>query len=282
MRLAVLIVSYNTAAATACCVRSLLRAGGLAEIVVVDNASTDDSLAQLTALQPVAAAAGLSLVVLCSRQNCGFSRAVNRAARQASAPGLLLLNSDTELGEGAGAALAAALDAAPEQAAVSCRQVDATGYFQLAVGPPLTYWGEGLRRMVQRRLDRRSAAMASLLDRWLHRPCQVPWAAASVLAVRRTAFFELGGFDARFFLFFEDIDFCLRLRRAGGQVIYDPRISVLHHRGLSCRTEPARAAAAYRASQAYVWQKHVGRLYARPMCAWANWRARVAAPRAAP
>jgi GT2 family glycosyltransferase len=76
------------------------------------------------------------------------------------------------------------------------------------------------------------------------------------LLVRRSAFEAAGGFDENFFLFFEDIDFCLRLRRGGGRVVYDPAITILHHRGASAAQVPAKAKLAYRRSQLYFWGKH--------------------------
>ena len=72
----------------------------------------------------------------------------------------------------------------------------------------------------------------------------------------------MGGFDEDFFLYFEDIDFCLRLTEAGYSVQYDPCATVLHHRGASMAQEPERSRQAYRRSQLLFWNKH-GRAFQR-------------------
>jgi len=79
------------------------------------------------------------------------------------------------------------------------------------------------------------------------------------MLVRRSAFERVGGFDERYFLYFEDADFCLRLRSAGGRVYYDPSITVVHERGASVFKDPARARRAYRESQLLFWEIHRGR-----------------------
>ncbi len=274
MRLAVLLVSYNTAEATGRCLASLKGTGGIAEVVVVDNASTDDSLVVIGAQAEVLRRAGIAVQVRRLAQNCGFSRAVNLAAAQSQAPGLMLLNSDAQLPAGVGGRWAAALQRAPTLAAVAPRQVDECGRWQLSWGPEVGYCSEAVRRVLQRRIDAGGRLMRRGLDLALRRPRSVAWAAASALAVRRQAFFAVGGFDERFFLFFEDIDFCVRLRAAGGQVLYDPRLTLMHARGLSCAAAPLQAQDAYRRSQAYYWQKHHGRLHGRAMAAWVAWQQR--------
>jgi GT2 family glycosyltransferase len=80
------------------------------------------------------------------------------------------------------------------------------------------------------------------------------------------------GFDERFFLFFEDIDFCLRLRAQGGRVYYVPSITVLHRRGRSAAQAPGVAGRAYRESQLRFWEKHRGPRIARIVAAYQRWR----------
>ncbi|MFQ6672457.1 MAG: glycosyltransferase family 2 protein, partial [Candidatus Tectimicrobiota bacterium] len=84
------------------------------------------------------------------------------------------------------------------------------------------------------------------------------WVSAACLLVRRQAIEEVGVFDENFFLYYEDVDLCTRLRRAGWRVYYDPTVTVIHHRGASCRLDPAGARRAYRQSQRYFWRKHHG------------------------
>ena len=101
--------------------------------------------------------------------------------------------------------------------------------------------------------------MASMIDRVYSAPRVVSWVTGASMLIRREAFDAIGGFDEGFFLYFEDIDFCLRLSNAGRRVYYDPTVTVLHRRGVSARTAPERASRAYRESQILFWNKHRGR-----------------------
>lgn len=129
---------------------------------------------------------------------------------------------------------------------------------------------------MQRRLDRPGSVGARLAAAGLRRfapgPRLVAWVAGSALLVERAAFVRVGGFDPGYFLYFEDIDFCLRLGRAGGRVVFDPTLTVLHHRGRSMAQAPGRARVAYRDSQRRLARAHLGALEGRLVAAWAAWR----------
>ena len=106
------------------------------------------------------------------------------------------------------------------------------GSRQASSGPFPTLWNTvaGLlrprsrRRCEHRPLDQRQA---------------VPWATGGCLLVRRECFDQLGGFDERFFLYYEDVDFCRRAREQGWSVWYDPAVRVTHHWPLHARRLPA-------------------------------------------
>jgi hypothetical protein len=248
MRLSVVVVSYGVRDLLARCLTSI---AGAAEVTVVDNASPDGSAAMVRERFP-------SMRLLELPENRGFAAAANAGARATDGDALLLLNSDAELPAGALPRMARALACRSDAWAVGFRQVDGEGCFQLSLGLRPTLATELLRRTVQRRLDRGDRWLAAALDRLLSFPLRVPWVAASALLVRRDAFDRVGGFDERFFLYFEDIDFCLRLRAAGGRIYFDPSVTILHHRGASAATHRARAARAYRESQILFWEKHHG------------------------
>jgi N-acetylglucosaminyl-diphospho-decaprenol L-rhamnosyltransferase len=240
-------VSYNVAPRLRRCLASL--AG--CEVIVVDNTSTDDSADMVRNEFPAA-----TLVV--QPENGGFSRAVNEGARRATGDLLLILNPDTVLPTQGLAQIEQRMAARPDAWAMGFRQVDASGRFQLSIGPPPSLVLELGRRFVQRRLDAGSTLVRRLLERLLSRPRRVPWVSGAALLVRKDAFTRVAGFDERFFLYFEDIDFCLRLRAAGGAVYYDPSITICHEGGASARTRAAASARAYRDSQLYFWGKHRG------------------------
>ena len=248
MRISVVVVSYNVRAPLRRCLAAL---AGAYQVVVVDNASRDDSVAMVRRDFP-----GVQLIA--QAHNGGFSQAVNRGAAVSDGDALLLLNPDAELAPGGLAALGAALQARPDAWALGARQLDADGNLQLTWGRRPSLVGELWRRTLQRRLDRGQHGVGRWLDWRMRRAQRVPWVAGSCLLVRRQAFARVGGFDERYFLYFEDIDFCLRLGRAGGAVYYDPSVSLLHHRGRSARTDRALAERAYRRSQLDFWAWHRG------------------------
>lgn len=249
MKLSVLVVSYEVRDLLRGCLASL---GADVEIVVVDNASRDGTPEMVRTEFP-------RVKLVSWEENRGFSAAVNAAARLASGDAFLLLNPDAQLPVDAHGRMLAFFDANPDAWAVGFRQVDEHGRFQLAFGLQPSLAAELLRQAVQRRLDKGDDRLATLLDRFTQR-APVAWVAGSSLLVRRSAFERVGGFDERFFLYFEDIDFCLRLQQAGGLVYYEPFLTVEHRRGASAAKSNGLARRAYRESQLYFWEKHRGRL----------------------
>lgn len=247
-RLSVLVVSYNVAPLLRRCLASLADAD---EIVVVDNASSDGSTEMVRQEFP-------GITMIASAENAGFSSAVNKAASAATGDLLLLLNPDAEVTPGALTAMCEVLRRRPHAAAVGFRQVDELGTFQLSFGPPPSLVLELVRMVVQQRLDAGDRRLAGVVDRIFSRPVRVPWVSGSSLLVRRKAFEAVGGFDEGFFLYFEDIDFCLRIGRRIGPVYYVPSITVLHHRGRSAAGNTLAAARAYRESQLRYWCRYRG------------------------
>jgi N-acetylglucosaminyl-diphospho-decaprenol L-rhamnosyltransferase len=231
---AVVLVTYESAEDLAACVATLPAAAGPheLEIVVVDNASRDAS-AEI--------ARGLGIKVLESPTNLGLSRAIDRGATATAAPWLLLVNPDTRLAPGS---LARLLRTAHADPAIGCvgphlRNSDGSEYptgrrfpsilvgaLHAALG---TVWqgNPATRHYHMRDVDR-------------SRPVQVDWVSGACMLARRDAYEAAGRFDAGYFMYFEEMDFCLRLRRAGWRVVYDPGAEVTHILGGSTRSAPYR------------------------------------------
>ena len=245
----VLVVSFEVRELLARCLASL---EGADEIIVVDNGSSDGSAEMVRSRFPAAR-------VIAWPENRGFAAAVNAAAREAAGEALLILNPDAALPPLALTAMVASLERRPGAWAIGFRQEDDAGRFQLALGPPPSFALEAFRQVVQKGIDRGGGRLARRIDRLIRRPVRVPWVSGSSMLVRRSAFERVGGFDERYFLYFEDADFCLRLRSAGGSVYYDPSVTIVHARGASADREPARARAAYRESRDLYWETHRGR-----------------------
>jgi len=251
-RVSVVIVSFNTREDVLRCLASLRDHLSLPhEVIVVDNASEDGTVAAVRADHPEA-------LLVENARNLGFSAANNRGLARARGPFVLILNSDAEVRPGMVEALLERLEAHPEVGLIGPRTVDGDGVIQVSFGPPLT----PLREWQQRRLvrgvkARRPAALAQAQARAAHEH-EPAWISASCLLARREALQAIGGFDEGFFLYEEDVDLCLRAGRAGWGVLFTPAAEVVHHLGRSMARTPHRARLEYHRSHLRYYRKHNG------------------------
>ncbi len=250
----VILVNWNSGDLLARCLRSLSDAD--AEVIVVDNASTDGSLERISNQFPA---------VRIARQaaNLGFAGGVNAGARLASGRHLLLLNTDAVAAPGAVAALATFLDAHLTCGAVTGQLVGEDGQPQRGWNvrrfPTVASFAAELL-MIDRLWPANPVSRRQrMLDLTYDRPLTVEQPAAACLMVRRETFEALGGMDEGFYpAWFEDVDFCRRLRAAGWQVFLVPEAVVRHRGGVAKRDLGSRAFALawYRNLERYVAKHH--------------------------
>ena len=227
--LSVLIVSYNTRGMTLDCLRTLHdRLDGLsAEVIVVDNASADGSAAAVAAAFP-------EVRVIRNPANAGFGAANNAAMRAAAGRYFLLLNSDAFPHAGCLRALVDHLETHPAVGVAGPRLVNANGTLQRSCWrfpSPLRTWLDALW------ITNGLAALSPAFDdyrRWPHDAERaVDFVVGACLLARREASERTGGFDEQFFLYQEETDWQLRLRRAGWQVMFTPAGTATHLSGAS-------------------------------------------------
>jgi GT2 family glycosyltransferase len=240
-QLSIVIVNFNTGPLLAECLASIRRSAGDVplEVLVVDNASTDGSLDVLGDHPEVQG--------LRNAANVGFARAVNRALAVTQGRFVLLLNPDTLVRPGTLRRLLDFADAHPDAGIVGPRLVNPDGTLQTSAYrfPTLVQAGGtilGLKRLVPVGWLRAHAG------RWLgarfgqldpHRTArQVDLVTGACMLVRREVLDAIGGLDPRFFLYFEEKDYCLRARQAGFATRFDPSTEVLHVIGGSSRGDP--------------------------------------------
>ncbi|HXE75404.1 MAG TPA: glycosyltransferase family 2 protein [Candidatus Xenobia bacterium] len=249
----IVIVTFNSAAHIEACLQSVRSSGW--EVIVVDNGSTDDSVARARAFP--------DLVVLTNSQNRGFAAAANQGVKAARGDWVLLLNPDA-------AAEPGALDALTSVAS----EVNA----EAAGGRLLNPDGTTQVGFTLRRLPRLPDMLAEVLllnrvfprNPWNRRyrcldmscevAAEVEQPAGACLLVKRQVWEELGGMDESFFpLWFEDVDFCRRLRQRGGRIVYAPQARFRHRGAHSVKSLPAaeRQLAWYRNLLRY-FRKHHG------------------------
>ncbi|AWJ85444.1 glycosyl transferase-like protein (plasmid) [Azospirillum sp. TSH58] len=203
----------------------------LEAMVVVDNASADGSADGLETGALVAG--GGPLTVLRNPENRGFAAACNQGAVGSRADWLLFLNPDTRLSDRS-LAPALAFLAEPAQARtgiLGIRLVDEAGRTQRSCARAPTP-GRILAQAVG--LDRLAPSLfpPHFMTEWDHldsRP--VDQVMGAFLLIRRSLFEELGGFDERFFVYFDDVDLCLRARRAGWEVVHFAGAEAYHRGG---------------------------------------------------
>jgi len=227
-QLDICIVSWRTRELLRGCLRSVVGQPEVAQVIVVDNASGDGTVEMVQQEFP-------SAMLIANEQNLGFVAANNQALRAGRAPFALLLNPDTEVQPGALGALLEVFSEEPRAGAAapqllfpdgsvqrSCRSFpepgpllhEALGFSRLLPNSPLfgryrmSYWDHNSRRDVDQPM-------------------------ASALALRRAALDQVGLLDEDFPLYFNDVDLCYRLRRAGWKIVFEPRAQVIHHYGQS-------------------------------------------------
>jgi GT2 family glycosyltransferase len=253
-RLAVVIVSFEAREALLACLDSLVRyVPPPFEIAVVDNASTDGSADAVRARHP-----GVAVVAMA--ENAGFARACNVGLGATTAPFVLFLNPDAEVGPGAVEALASRLEARPDAGVIAPRVCAPDGTVEVSTGPDLTPLAEWRQRRRVRGVERRDPRTLRGVTARLSREHEPDWVSGAAFLARRRALESVGGFDQGFFLYEEDADLCLRLRRSGWRVVFTPAAEVRHRRGVSMARAPARARLEYHRSHLRYYRKHNGRL----------------------
>jgi hypothetical protein len=257
-----IVVSYNTGPELLRCLASLAEHVRLPlEVVVVDNASSDGSPDLVRAAYPTAR-------VIESGSNRGFSAANNAGLGASTGPNVLVLNPDAEVTSGAVETLSGILDARPSVGIVGPLTRNPDGSVQVSFGPdltPLAEWRQG--RLVRGVRERRPEALREAAARVAteHSP---DWVSGSCFLARRKALEAVGGFDEGFFLFEEDADLCLRLRRAGWGVLFTPAAEVRHALGRSMAQAPERTRIEYDRSHVRYYRKHNGPLLTACLRAW--------------
>jgi GT2 family glycosyltransferase len=241
------VVSYRAMPLLARCLERLaeeLPAGS--ETVVVDNASGDGTAEAVRRRFP-----GVRLLELPA--NLGFGGGVDRGVAAAGGDELLLLNPDAWPAPGAVAAMRAALAADPRVGLVAPQLRFPDGRPQFTWVPPTGVLGEAAQ-MARNRFEGRPWAHGRAL-RALLRPLGRPWYSGACLLLRRAAFEAVGGFDESLFLYFEDVDLCRRLERAGWRLVQERGATVYHLKGGSGDRGPD-VELAYRRSQLAYYRKH--------------------------
>jgi GT2 family glycosyltransferase len=232
--LSIVIANWNTGDLLRRCIASIVAAPPAIayEVIVVDNASSDQSLAALRHDEAAAPLIGDGrLRIIENAENRGFGAANNQAFALSRSSFVLLLNPDTLKVPGAIDSLIGVLRSDPRIAACGPRLLNSDGSLQISVwrNPP-TAWEIVLSNLrLYRLLPGRIRGELLLGPHWRHdRRRFVRMLSAAALIVRRETIDAVGGFDERFHMYAEDNEWCLRMARAGWLLVFEPAVVVRH------------------------------------------------------
>lgn len=245
----VIIVNYNASTDLSQCVVSIFDAYHDADVIVVDNASTDDSLSLLES----SFTSDSRLEILRNRQNLGFAVACNLGTRLAKGTYLLYLNPDCLIDEHTLPRLLTALTENPGAGMAGGLLLNPDGTEQAGGRRAIpTPWRSLVRVFNLKGLERRFPKLFT--DFNLHSQplpnevLEVEAISGACMLIRREALQDVGSLDEGYFLHCEDLDWCMRFRKKGWKILFVADARVVHHRGVCSRSRPVFVE----------WHKHKG------------------------
>lgn len=254
------VVSYNVRELLLQCLTSLAAAkegGILSRIIVVDNASTDDSVAATTHAFPD--------IEIIEAPNLGYGGGANLGIARATTDYVLVLNPDTVVPASTVAGLRDVLDQHPDVA---------------IAGPRMRYPDESIQSS-RRRFPRRLTPLfeSTIFERWKpenayvrhyrmhdipeHELQHVDWLVGACLMVRRSAIDTAGAFDPSFWMYCEEVEWSWRLRQHGWRTLYVPDVEIMHHEAASTSQDISRRQLAFDRSRVELQRRIYGNWTAR-------------------
>ncbi|PWH20804.1 MAG: glycosyltransferase family 2 protein [Ardenticatenia bacterium] len=258
--LSVIIVNWNVCALLRRCLHSILTTSTswpASQVIVVDCASTDDSVAMVQREFP-------DVQMVASLENLGYARGANLGAAHALGRYIMIMNPDTEVVDDALAVLVRYMDAHPEVGAAGPQLCYADGRAQPSrrrfPTPTTAFWESTL--LQQWFPLNRFARYYYMADRAAGSAQPVDWLVGAALIIRRTTWEDVGPLDEGYFMYFEELDWCRRCRAAGWEVHYVPQAVVIHHEAQSSDQVPVARTLHFQRSKVRYFRKYHGIMWA--------------------
>lgn len=233
MILSIIIVNWNVKPLLQGCLNSIFRytQGLETEIIVVDNNSTDGSKEFLSKFK----AKGLEFKVILNNQNNGFAKANNQALKKARGEFILFLNPDTEITDRACQKIIQQMQENKDWGVVGCQLVGVDNKIQPSVKRFPTVASQIMIFLKLQYLFPQAKVLKDYhqTDFNYQKLSEVDQVAGTFIMTKQEVIKQVGLFDERFHLWFEDVDFCQRVKQAGWKVIYNPQVKIIHHGGQS-------------------------------------------------
>ncbi len=248
--LSVIIINRNTAHLLLTCLEHIFRSDldEKPEVLVVDNGSSDDSVAKVKTAYP-------GVIILEAGKNLGFAAANNVAAKLARGRYLLLVNTDAFLEKDCARALLELMKSDPRIGMVGPQLLNDDRSHQTSFEAVPTLVTETLNRSLLKRLfpkrfpgKRPDAQKAFPVEALI----------GAVMMLRREYFEALDGFDEDYFFFLEETDLAVRMRQAGWQILHEPRAKAIHLQGATADIAPPSARIEFYRSRYIFFSKHYG------------------------
>ncbi len=230
-KLSIIIINWNTKKLLRHCLKSLIQNSKLKtqnyEVIIVDNGSTDGSVDNLQ----IDKLSNCELKIIRNKENLGFAKGNNIGIKQAKGEYIMLLNTDTIVKEGAIEKLINVLDTDLEIGAVSPLVLNSDGtiqkdpcYLNL---PSLLFVFFYYNRFLKHLANRFFPKLLYSVTDFNRQSCvqQLPGAA---MMIRKTISDKIGGFDESFKIYFEDTDLCVRIKKEGFKLLFEPNAEVIH------------------------------------------------------
>lgn len=221
------------------------------EVIVWDNASTDGSVSLIRQNFP-------QVKLIQSDKNLGFAGGNNRAFNHAHGEYYLLLNNDTVLREGTLDAMAEVVASNPSIGIWGFHLINPDGSTQKSAGRFPNIITEILDQTGLHKFIPYSQYAYS----WYNTPEEADWVTGACMLIKRQVIEKIGMFDERYFMFLEDVDLCYRARKAGWQVRYHPKPTIVHMKGESSKPVLKKMIIQDRNSILYFVDKHYSRITA--------------------
>jgi len=262
----VITVNFNAGASLLACVRSVLASTAKVEVFVVDNGSTDGSLAALAG----ELGSDPRVTVIEAGENLGFARANNIGIARAQGDFLLLLNPDCVIEPDTVARMQEAMERYPAAAIGGCLVLNPDGSEQAGCRRAIpTPWRAFIRAFGLARFFPNHQKLFN--DFVLAReplppaPVEVEAISGAFMFVRAAAMRDVGAMDEGYFLHCEDLDWCMRFRQAGKQVLFVPDIRIVHDKGRCSRDRPLRVLWHMHRGMIRFYRKFFAHQYPRPL-----------------
>jgi GT2 family glycosyltransferase len=254
-KVSIILVNYNTGGLLRQCLESLFESNGEvpSEVIVVDNASKDESIRMLQGRFP-------EVRVIVNRENLGFSKANNQGIRTSAGRYVLLLNPDTLVQPKAVETLIGFLDEHPDVGVVGAKLLNEDMTIQAGskAFPTLVTAFFGKQSLMTRWFPNNPLTRRYLVCLFEDhsRPFEVDSVGGAALMIRRETIEDVGMLDEGYFMYWEDVDWCYRVKRRGWKVYYHPHAPIIHLEGRSSNQRDPKLITAYHKGVFRLFRKH--------------------------